>query len=296
MAPVDVDVVVGGEHALPGRLRLPACDARGGVVCLHPAGGPGLDYHLFGHLADLLAPLGIAVLRYDRRAAVDDGDVPFDAQARDAGAALELLGSHVGDAPCGLWAFSQGAWAAPLVASGETRVEFLVLVGAPGVSPAAQMRYSTREHLRRSGHADPAIEEAVAVREVAEGFLRGDVRLETAQAELDRVAGEAWFPLTHLPLELREGMTWADMDFDPGPSIAAVGCPTLLVYGEEEEVVPVGPSLAAWRASASAAAGTLDIVTLPGIGHEPVDASGEISAVYAGELQSWLDRQLPAAG
>jgi uncharacterized protein len=60
------------------------------------------------HLARVVPAAGIAVLRYDRRPHVDKADVPFDRQAGDAAAAINALRGHVGDAPIGLWGFSQG--------------------------------------------------------------------------------------------------------------------------------------------------------------------------------------------
>ena len=49
--------------------------------------------------------------------------------------------------PIGLWGFSQGAWAATLVA-GDPDTAFRVAVSGSGVSPAEQMRYGTREQVR----------------------------------------------------------------------------------------------------------------------------------------------------
>ena len=61
---------------------------------------------------------------------------------------------EVGSAPLGLWAWSQGAWAAALAAARSTEIAFLVLLAACGVSPAEQMRYGTAEQLRRNGYGD----------------------------------------------------------------------------------------------------------------------------------------------
>ena len=100
-------------------------------------------------------PRGVAVLRFDRRPS-SAGDVPFEIQADDA---LEALGElraqpETGSAPLGLWAWSQGAWAAAVAAARSPDVAFLVLLAACGVSPAEQMRYGTAEQLRRNGYDD----------------------------------------------------------------------------------------------------------------------------------------------
>src|SRR5919109_5232282 len=136
---------------LPATLSLPEGPARAGLVPLHPADDGSRRQFLFEHLAEILAPREIAVLRFDRRPSRDDEDISFAVQADDALEALRFLRSHVGSAPLGLWAWSQGAWAAALAASRSQEVAFLVLLAAAGVSPAEQMRYGTAEQLRRNG-------------------------------------------------------------------------------------------------------------------------------------------------
>ncbi len=179
------------DAVLAAAWTVPDGHARAGVVTLHPASGPGRDYVLFRHLAQLLAPRGIAVLSYDRRPAIGDDDVPLDLQARDALAAVEVLGERLGHAiPIGLWAFSQGAWAAPIAASRSDRVAFLILVGASGVSPAAQMRYSAAEALRRAGYHDDDIARAIETRVAIEAFVRGTGSHADAQRHIDAIAGE----------------------------------------------------------------------------------------------------------
>ena len=119
------------EVLLPATLSLPppTMPTRGGMVPLHPADDPSRDQFLFRQLADILPPRGIAVLRYDRRAQPERGDVPLEKQANDALAALRVLRqqSGVGDAPLGLWGFSQGAWAAPLAASISPKFSTMVV-------------------------------------------------------------------------------------------------------------------------------------------------------------------------
>ena len=124
-------------------LTPPAGRVRGGIVPLHPASDGSRRQFLFEHLVDTVVPLGVAVLRFDRRPSAGDEDVPFAVQAADALLALDALRAEVGDVPLGLWAWSQGAWAAALAAAKSSDVAFLVLLAACGVSPAAQMRYGT---------------------------------------------------------------------------------------------------------------------------------------------------------
>ncbi|MCM0677881.1 alpha/beta hydrolase [Micromonospora phytophila] len=284
-----------GEQQLPAILNLPAGPARGALAVLHGSHADTRSYFLYEHLAQLLPPAGIAVLRYDRRPRVDGRDVPLTAQADDAAAALDVLRRQVGDVPVGLWGFSQGAWAAALTAS-RHRADFLVLVGCSGVSPARQMRYGTAEQLRRHGYGDPDLAELDRLRRVAESYLRGALSRAVTQAELDAAIERPWFPLAFLPREVPEPGAWADMDFDPEPVFAALSCPVLLCYGETDAWTPIEESLTVWRRAARAA--ELTVARLVGCDHAPTLDEAEdlvgVSPQYEQVLLSWLDRRLPA--
>lgn len=283
---------------LPATLGLPESPARGGVVPLHPAGDGSRRQFLFEHLAQTLVPRRIAVLRFDRRPSPDGADVPFAVQAEDALESLRVLRGHVESAPLGLWAWSQGAWAAALAAARSQDVAFLILLAACGVSPAEQMRYGTAEQLRRAGYGDDeALHELAELRTALEDAVRNPDRLATAQAVIDRYADRPWFPLSYVPRTLDPSADWSDMDFDPAPILAEVKCPVLLFYGEEDEWTPVEPSVAAWRRAAARAGNTdLSVVRLPGTDHAPttggVQAGDAISPAYTDALTEWLDRRL----
>ncbi|HZT85684.1 MAG TPA: hypothetical protein VE984_09730 [Gaiellaceae bacterium] len=289
---VERELAVAG---LPATLAIPDGRARGGLVPLHPASDGSRRQFLFEHLADTVVPLGVAVLRFDRRPSAG-GDVPFATQAADALAALEALRAQpeVGSVPLGLWAWSQGAWPAALAAARSPDVAFLILLAACGVSPAEQMRYGTAEQLRRHGHDDEdALRELAELRAALEDALRDPSRLEASQSLIDRYADRPWFLHAHVPRTLDPAAGWHDMDFDPAPILASVRCPVLLFYGEQDEWTPIEPSLAGW-----AAAGTeeLGVVRLAGADHAPTRGGrherGAISRAYTHALAEWVERQL----
>ncbi|WP_231921375.1 alpha/beta hydrolase family protein [Micromonospora auratinigra] len=268
---------------------------RGGLAVLHGSHAEQRSWFLYAHLARLLPPAGIAVLRYDRRPRVDGHDVPLTAQADDAAAALDLLRGYVGDAPVGLWGFSQGSWAAAVTAARHP-VDFLLLVGSSGVSPAVQMRYGTAEQLRRHGYGDADLAELDRLRRLAEAYLRGQLPRAVAQAELDVAVTRPWFPLVYLPPELPEPGSWADLDFDPEPVFARSRCPVLLCYGETDAWTPIDASVAAWRRARGD--GDLTVARLAGCDHAPTlgegDTAASISGQYERVLLEWLDERLPA--
>ncbi len=288
--------VTSGDVFLPATVTIPlSAPIQAGVVPLHPADDPSREQFLFRHLAEILPPHGIAVLRFDRRPG--DGDVPLEAQARDALAAVRTLRDHpgVGDMPIGLWGFSQGAWAAPLAASLSPEVAFLVLVASTGVTPAMQMRYGTAEHVRRAGYGPDPLAELAELRVAYEDYLRGHAERASVQALIDVLSDRPWFPLAWVRRHLPSPGIWEDMDFDPTPIFARVHCPVLLFYGENDEWVPVDESIAAWqRAAAAAGNAAVTVVRLPGTTHHPTLHNGQdiasISPLYTEQLLAWVDR------
>jgi uncharacterized protein len=278
-----------------GILTLPRGKVLGGMVPLHPANDPSKDLFLFRDLARVAARRGIATLRYDRRAHRRGDEVPFEDQADDAIAATRVLAEHVGNPRLrvGLWAWSQGAWAAALAAARSRRIRGLVLVASNGVSPAEQMRYGTAEHLRRAGYDRDALRELHRLRVAYEQFLRGEVDRDHAQRVVDRSASRPWFPLSWLPRRLPIRARWADMDFDPRPIFARVRVPTLLFYGETDEWSPIEASIRSWREAARRSGNRcVQIVRLPGTTHTPTlggrRSVRSISPDYRRELDGWL--------
>jgi pimeloyl-ACP methyl ester carboxylesterase len=294
--PEELELVVRtGDLELRATLTLPNGAARAGVVPLHGANSPNRDSQLFAHLAQMLPPEGIAVLRYDRRPNPALDDVPFTVQAEDALAAIALLREHIPDATLGLWAFSQGTWPATLVAATHPdQIAFLALVAGPGMSPAEQMRYGTREQVRRSGYDDRAQVEAAEVWSAIESFLRGERSHDDVQTVIDAHIDRPWFSLLTTPPELPQDAAWHDIDFDPRPNMERVWCPVHLFYGSEDEWTPVEPSIRTWRDATARSSTSLTVTELPGLGHAPVNPSdGGVSAAYETTLLGWLRTLIP---
>ena len=262
------------------------------IVGLHPADDASRDHYLFRHLAKVLPPLGIAVVRFDRRGY----DVPFDDQVSEA---LEVIADlkrrpDIDGARIGLWGFSQGAWIAPMVA-GRTDVAFLVLVASVGVTPSAQMLYGTAKHVRDAGWGPNAEQSVASTRRIVDEWRRGRVAIDEAQRAVDGLYRHPWSALSYVPRELSSAGPWPDMDFDPVAIFAKVRVPVLLFYGEDDEWQPTDESIAAWqRAAAEAANDDVTVVRLPGTGHAPtLGGRHELEAVdplYERALAAWLVR------
>ncbi len=261
------------------------------IVAVHGAGEGTRDWYLYQHLHDVLPPAGIGVLTFDRRGEGASAGNPsrgaFDVQADDALAFANAIDAD----RVGLWGISQGSWVAPLAATRSKRIAFLVLLASTGVTPAAQMRYAVAEQIRRAGFGAEAAARAVALREQAERWARGE-EVRGLDGELAVAAREPWWNLAYLPDGLppedeadsaRRAIA-EEMFFEPEPVFAQVRIPTLLFYGDDDSWTPVEPSIEAWR---RARGDQVEIVVLAETGHEPRLPSGSISAEYERKLTDW---------
>ncbi|MDQ2847242.1 MAG: alpha/beta fold hydrolase [Actinomycetota bacterium] len=290
------------EFPIPALDRTAVCwmpdsgPVRGGMVALHGASSPTRRQPLFDHLANTMNPLGWAVLAYDRRPAAGGGDVPLHDQATDALLAVDALRERLDGTPVGLFGFSQGAWAASVAAArAPEEAAALAVVGCSGVSPAAQMRYFTSEVLRRHGFSDDDQQDMLTARLAYEDFHRGRTPAAAATAILGAVAKRPWFSSVYLPATVSPvTRAWDDMDFDPEPIYRQVRCPTLLMYGGDEECVPAAESARVWRTAAAAEGRKSPTVAmLPGCGHFPArrgdpEDIAHLSPHYTQTLVDWF--------
>ena len=133
-----------GRNTLAGTLTLPpGAGPHPAVAWVHGAGVQTRNY--FPDLPALLSGAGLAVLAYDKQGVGQSGGVfPGDraderaigALARDAEAAARFLAAQPGidRARVGLAGHSQGGWIAPLAASREPTVRFVIAFAGPSLS------------------------------------------------------------------------------------------------------------------------------------------------------------------
>ncbi|MEV6284286.1 alpha/beta hydrolase [Kribbella sp. NPDC051770] len=298
-------MIVSSEVEVDGRrglLTVPGDQVvRGGVVALHGSSSSSYRQVIFEHLAATVAPLGIAVLSFERAAwPRDDVDIPFSVQASGAVAAYDVL-RGLYDVPIAFWGVSQGTWIAALAAQ-ERVAESLVLLGCSGVSPAEQMRHATAEAVRRAGYGEEAVGQAVRIRDAVADLLRSSAEPEApASAEraavvelLQRSAGEPWFDLVGLTADDLTGdlPVWHELDFASEPLYATVRCPVLLIHGADEANLPVPQTLEVWRrAAATAGNDRVEHVLVPDAGHWPGTPDRTldgISPAYTEILRDWF--------
>lgn len=135
---------------LSGTVHLPQGDGPfPAMVLVHGSGKAGR----LERYGEQLAQRGIVVLTYDKRGVDRSGgrycpgiapwfmcfqppSSVYDQLAHDAAAAVEKVAQHpqVDQHKIGLWGISQGGWIAPVAASLNPKIDFLVQLSAPAVT------------------------------------------------------------------------------------------------------------------------------------------------------------------
>ncbi len=241
---------------LAGTLYKPESDiAYPALVVLHGASGGTRQHPFYQHLVTHLPECGFAVLLFDRRGSGQSGGdfetASFDTLARDGSAAVDYLRSRddIDKSRIGLYGVSQGGWIAPLVAGLRSDIAFLVIVSGCGVSPARQMDYGAAYHLRLKGFTADTIAQAISLRNQVNEYYRGRLPREVVAAELDRVQSEPWFQEVYtdssqeLPEDVTQDKWWQELDYDPLPIWKQIQTPTLFLFAEDDQWVPVAESM-----------------------------------------------------
>lgn len=124
-----------------------------------------MQHRPFAVIADYMANNGIAVFRYDDRGFGTEDTVLFNATtldfANDVESALNALKNHpnIDADKIGLVGHSEGGLIAPIVASRNNDVDFLILLAGPGVNGMEVLVEQTKAILKVNGYSKKEIEE-----------------------------------------------------------------------------------------------------------------------------------------
>ena len=303
-----------GLATFSGTLYLPKIEGRvPAVIAFHAASSPTRDSPLYGHLAEMLPALGIAVFVFDRRGSGKSGGTlensDYTMLADDGIGAQRMLAQDPNIDPrrIGFWGLSQGGWLALLAASRSPQTAFVISISAPMTTPDVQMNFAVANILRIKGFSQSDIDLAIATRTAVDDFQRGKRDRASAQNILDAATTKPWFVHTYLEKTFRDPdqSRWAkEMRHDPVATLDAAKQPTLVVYGSADPWVPVQTSLERLRAS-SARHPNVEVAVIAGADHamatsvstadqiDPVLSARQApqSAAYFGLLGAWLARQ-----
>jgi uncharacterized protein len=182
---------------LAGTLTLPATGKFSKVVVLLSGSGPqnrNEEVEQFNHRpflvwSDWLTRQGIAVLRYDDRGvgqSAGNYNTATSADfADDAEAAVKYLQARpdMKGVSIGLLGHSEGGLLAPMVASRNKAVGFLVLLAAPGVPVTQLMSRQTADQVRISGASEQVANLSIATNQKLYAAVKANTQLTQSQLE-----------------------------------------------------------------------------------------------------------------
>ncbi|GEL96180.1 alpha/beta hydrolase family protein [Cellulomonas composti] len=228
---------------------------RRGVVFLHGA-GTGTYEEGFYEQAARLAQAGVVTIVPNKR--MDTYDLrhrDYVAMAADYARSVDVLRDWPGVDPddIGLYAESEGAWIAPVMAAADQDLSFVVLVSAPVVPPREQAAFAADNYLRNT--------------RVPHGVFRA----------IPRAVGMS------LP---GGGVAYAD--FDVTPYQRQMTQPVLMVYGTGDASMPIVQA-AELVIRDTAIAGNDDVTVryYEGATHG-IKVAGEIVPAFLHDMTSWV--------
>jgi len=219
------------------------------MVTISGSGPQDRNSNIFEHkpfwvIADYLARLGIAVLRYDDRGVGDSTNSQTEATSADlAGdvvAAVTFLLDHPDIDPnrIGLIGHSEGGLIAPMVATEIEDIALIVLLAGPGVPGSEISLVQTADILRSRGALEQAIENNSTylnrVFEILEDNTDDEIAKEKIRQTYIQIYGQG---VSQESLDA-EAQVWTSpwmrffILYDPGPTLAQVTCPVLALFGE----------------------------------------------------------------
>ncbi|HEY0013471.1 MAG TPA: alpha/beta hydrolase [Allosphingosinicella sp.] len=263
------------------------------------------------HIRARLLASGIATFMYDKRglgASTGEFEDTIPAMERDVAAAAAFLRTRRDIDPrrIALMGISQGAVAAPLVASRDPGIAAVVMLSGP-VGPRGELFLGILRANLASGGKSPAdiAHASAAVGAWMEARSRGAAASEVAPLRQAAVSAFAAMGLGAGALDVLDNPVVLSMyEVAPDRALRAVRAPVLAIYGSRDDII--APELS-YAAAVAALADNPDalIVAVPGMTHEltraaplpPGQAAPEDGTmpVVTDTVGAWLARRLGTA-
>lgn len=243
------------------------------VVFVSGSGPQDRDEDVFGHkpflvIADYLTKKGIAVLRYDDRGVGKSkgefsGATTFDF-ADDAEAAFNYLlnRKEINSEKIGILGHSEGGLIAPIVASRNKEVAFIIMLAGPGVPGREIITMQSELISRVMGESEETIAEFSKLNNIIFDVLQKEEDDEKSGNEikekLENFLSESKSLSSFYKDELRNKVdalinAYAEMRsflfFDPHETLVKTTCPVLALIGEKDLQVPPDQNLPVIKAA-----------------------------------------------
>ena len=173
----------------------------------------------------------------------------------------------------GLIGHSEGGLIVPMVAAGDPKVAFIVLMAGPGVDGLDVLLEQGRLIAKAMGASDAKIAENTALRRQIFDIARTekDQAAATAKTEVMLAAYAKAHNLPEGSLDAQASAADSDwfrflFDYDPAPTLAKVRCPVLALIGSKDLQVPADQNLPPIRTALAHNPGA-EVDELPDLNH-----------------------------
>lgn len=217
------------------------------VVLVHGSAAQGRHSWGYRSAADFFVRRGFAVLYYDKRG-VGASTGPWMTTsfadladlAGDLGAAVRWLRHRpeVDGRRVGVYGGSQALWVGAQAAA-AAEISFMIMRGAPAVTPEEQELQRVRFTLEHGGAPDSVVQAALEHTRLYFSVVRTGERWDELVSSVARVRSEDWGEEL-LQADTPDDLHWwrRNRAYDPAPDLRQLRIPVLLIYGEEDTVVP----------------------------------------------------------
>ena len=277
---------------LSGTLTIPKGEGPFPAVIMITGSGPqNRNEELLGHkpfliIADYLTRCGIAVLRYDDRGfgrsqgnymAATSADLATDAEA-----AFTFLKSKSNIRTIGLLGHSEGGLIAPLIASENNDVGFIVSLAGPGVTGEEIILSQSEDISRASGISEDQIQAAISTNKKLYSVLKTEPDNRKAEEKILDVYKKILTEQNTSPEETEKLISQIKMTFNSGmytwfryfimtdPAVlwSKVKCPVLALNGEKDLQVAADVNLPAIKKALNSGGNrSVKTISLPGLNH-----------------------------
>jgi len=263
------------------------------VVLITGSGAQNRDEELMGHkpflvIADFLTRNGIAVLRYDDRGVGKSQGSQLNATsadfATDAEAAFNFLKNNqdINPKAIGFIGHSEGGLIAPIVASSNKDIAFIISLAGPGVTGEQIIHTQGADISRASGLDEKQIEENTSINKKLFAVLKKESDNKKASEKMIEVYKQILAKKETSPEEternikqLQSGMNPASLTWmryfmftDPARFWKKVSCPVLALNGTKDLQVAADVNLPAIeKALKSGGNKNVKTVKLDGLNH-----------------------------
>lgn len=254
-------ITLAGTLTLPKNIKNPAT-----AILINGSGGHDRDCTMMNHksfwvIADYLTNNGIAVLRFDERGiAKSEGDfskaTTFDL-ANDIESGIKYLKSRtdIDTSKIGLIGHSEGGLIAPIVASTNTDVAFIIMLAGPGVKGQHILQSQSEKIAKLQGATDEGIAFNNTLTSIAYKAMFSETEVEKQKTAIETALQNFKnkldtedspfkvyindYTINQLKTQLSNPWLQAFIKTDPKPYLEKTTCPILVLNGSKDvQVLP----------------------------------------------------------